>query len=427
MQADPCVDFYEYACGNYALTRELPPSKPLRHTIIDTQTLLHKQIKKLLEEPSKKEDKPWDKLAKDYYAKCLDEDALVENGKPALRSLLRKIGGWPVLEGRNWHEFEMSWEEYVAVVLNKTGVTAIIFELTVSHDPNNSSKTVLELDQPKFGIGSRWPYMGGINDSMVQNYTELMIQTAIRLGAKEEDARAEMLEAAELEVKLVDFSSDDTVRRDPDRSNNPFQLWQLKQQFPFVDFESFVERVFDGIVNISPNDTVIIRELDYFKGIQHVLKSSTKRAIANYVAWRIVQGFSAFLPPKDRDPFYEFKANQTAMFNVPIPDRWEDCVTLSCMLIDMPVGKLFVENYFNEKFAMPKMIEMTKYLKSTFIDQLNELDWMDSATRQRAIQKAHAIDYKSGYPKQIFNDTWMEQSWGFVSCLDLEKCNIILF
>ena len=206
----------------------------MRHTIIDTQTLLHKQIKQILEAPITKTDKPWDKLAKDYYAKCLNEEALVEDGKPSIRSLLRKIGGWPILEGKNWLEFDFGWEEYTAIVLNRTGVTAILFELTVSHDPNNSSKTVLEMDQPKFGIGSRWPYTGGINDSMVKNYTELMIQTAVRMGANESEARVAMLEAVELEIKLVEYSSDETVRRDPDRSNNPFQLWQLKQHFPYV-------------------------------------------------------------------------------------------------------------------------------------------------------------------------------------------------
>lgn len=43
-----------------------------------------------------------------------------------------------------------------------------------------------------------------------------------------------MLEAVQFEIKLVDFSSDDTIRRDPDRSNNPFQLWQLRKMFPLV-------------------------------------------------------------------------------------------------------------------------------------------------------------------------------------------------
>uniref|UniRef100_A0A7E4ZZ96 Neprilysin n=1 Tax=Panagrellus redivivus TaxID=6233 RepID=A0A7E4ZZ96_PANRE len=412
-KADPCDDFYEYACGNYGLTRELPPTKPLRHTIIDTQSLLHKQIKKVLEAPPSPSDKSWDKLAKDYYQKCLDEDGLAVNGKAAVRSLLQRIGGWPVLQGRNWREFNYGWEEYTAIVLNRTTVNAVLFELTVSHDPSNSSRTVLEFDQPKFGIGSRWPYMGGLNDSMVQNYTEHMVQTAIRMGASEADARAEMLEATELEIKLVDFSSDETQRRDPERSNNPYQLWQLKDQFPFIDFEAYVHRVFDGIAEITPNDTVVIREIDYFKGIQHVLKSSSRRAIANYVGWRVVQLNSPFLPSKDREPFYAFKANQTGMFNAPIPDRWEDCVTLSIMLLDMPVGKLFVENFFDEKFAMPKMTEMTAYLKKTFIEQLDELDWMDVSTKNRAVKKANAIDYKSGYPLHIFNDTWMEQSWGF--------------
>lgn len=85
------------------------------------------------------------------------------------------------------------------------------------------------------------------------------------------------------------------------------------------------------------------------------------------------------------------------------------------MLLDMPVGKLFVENFFDEHFALPKMKELTSYLKNSFIRELRQLDWMDSATKERAIAKANAIEYKSGYPMQLFNDTWMATNWGIVN------------
>lgn len=68
---------------------------------------------------------------------------------------------------------------------------------------------------------------------------------------------------------------------------------------------------------------------------------------------------------------------------------------------------------------------MTAFLKKTFIHQLNKLDWMDPGTKERAIRKANAIEYKSGYPATLFNDSWMHANWGFVSfsvlVLDVEK------
>ncbi|CAI5450802.1 unnamed protein product [Caenorhabditis angaria] len=392
---DPCQDFYEFACGNYGLNRNLPANKPLRQTIGDVQARLNKQVKSLLEKPITSSDKPWDRLAKGYYQKCLNEPELESTGIVAMKSIANRIGGWPVLMGDDWIEWQHGWEEQLAYVLNRTGVNAVILEMAVTHDPSNSSKSVIELDQPKWGAGSRYPYLSGIDDPMLRNYTTLMMQTAIAMGADPKRAEKEMIEAMEFESKLVNFSADDMVRRDPERGNNPKQLWELKNTFPLINFEKYIRTVFKELVDISPNHTIIIREVDYFIGIQHVLQNTPKRVLANYISWRLVQGFSPFLPPSIREPFYQFKANQTGMFNSPPPDRWEDCVTLSVIMMDMP-----------------KMTELTSYLKNEFIKQLKVLDWMDEVTRNRAISKANMIEYKSGFPAQILNDTWMDKNWG---------------
>lgn len=413
-KVDPCEDFYEFACGNFGLNRNLAANKPLRHTIGDVQSRLNKQVKSMLQAPITNADKSWNRLAKGYYQKCLDEDELERTGIQAMKEIAGRVGGWPTLEGDSWTEWNETWEEQLGYVLNRTGVNAVILEMAVTHDPANSTKSIIELDQPKWGAGSRYPYLSGADDPMLKNYTTLMYKTAVALGANPALAMREVEEAMEFELKLVNFSADDMVRRDPERGNNRYQLWKLKALFPLIDFEKYLKTAFKDLVEITPNQTIIVREIDYFTGMQYVMQSTPKRVVANYIAWRLVQGFSPFLPPSIRDPFYQFKANQTGMFNSPPPDRWEDCVTLSVIMMDMPVGRLFVENFFEKERAMLKMTELTTYLKNEFIKQLHVLDWMDEATRKRAISKANMIEYKSGFPSLIFNDTWMEKNWGIV-------------
>ncbi|CAG9535457.1 unnamed protein product [Cercopithifilaria johnstoni] len=408
---DPCNDFYEYACGNYPINRHLPPNKAVRHTLSDMQNRLNKQIRELLRAPVTDDDKPWNRLAKQYYQKCLNEEELKATGVSSMLKLLRDLGGWPVVEGRTWKPWNNGWEKQLAHIMNRAGVNAIILELGVTHDPINSSRFIIEIDQPKWGVGSRWPYLAGIHGHAIQNYVSLMIQTAVNIGADLMYAKHDMIKAVEFELQLVNFSTDEMIRRNPERSNNRFQLWQLSNLFPHIDLVTYIYTIFNDLEKISPNDTVVIHEPEYLRRIQEVMQRSNKRTIANYMLWRVIQGYSPFLPPVMREPFYAFKANQTGIPSTSVPDRWEDCVFLATIIIDMPVGRLYVANHFDHLRAMKKMNDLTKHFKNELIKQLKAVDWMEEETRQRAIIKAQRINYKSGFPPYIFNESYMEKNW----------------
>lgn len=54
----------------------------------------------MLQSPISANEKPWDKVAKGYYQKCLDEEELESTGVEAMRDIAKRIGGWPTLEGK---------------------------------------------------------------------------------------------------------------------------------------------------------------------------------------------------------------------------------------------------------------------------------------------------------------------------------------
>lgn len=52
-----------------------------------------------------------------------------------------------------------------------------------------------------------------------------------------------MKKAVEFELRLVNFSADEMSRRNPERGNNRFQIWQLGNLFPHVNFINVFHRV----------------------------------------------------------------------------------------------------------------------------------------------------------------------------------------
>jgi hypothetical protein len=109
----------------------------------------------------------------------------------------------------------------------------------------------------------------------------------------------------------------------------------------------YIRTIFKGIAPINDNDTIIVREVNYFRAIQDTLKVATKRDIANYIGWRIIHTLNPFLPKSDRHLFQQHKSKQA--------ERWEDCLYLAISLLDLPIGKMLVNSLPDKEYARSKV------------------------------------------------------------------------
>lgn len=60
---------------------------------------------------------------------------------------------------------------------------------------------------------------------------------------------------------------------------------------------------------------------------------------------------------------------------------------------------------------------MVKYIHQEFVSMLHKVDWMDAATKSRAIEKAKGIKTRIGYAPEILNSSRVMELFTGVSCI----------
>ena len=144
------------------------------------------------------------------------------------------------------------------------------------------------------------------------------------------------------------------------------------------------------------------------------MKDASPRTIQNYIIWRIIQHYALFLPDAGKAPLYQFKANLTGMSEHNPLERWHECVLYTTRVLPMPTGAIYVASYFAGAPVLEKMKDMAEALRSSFIEELREVDWMDEQTKNEALAKAYKLTYRIAHPDYFNNATFMELYWAHI-------------
>ncbi|XP_054478641.1 phosphate-regulating neutral endopeptidase PHEX [Anoplopoma fimbria] len=414
---NPCEDFYTFSCGGWLKENPIPEDSSSYGIYPWLRQNVDLRLKELLEAPSDPDELEAVTKAKILYRSCMNETILEQvDSKPMLKTLKQPDFRWPVVGDGLGGEYQWSAEGWsllkTLTEMRNQHSKSVLIRLYVSPDDKKSLQYIIKLDQASLCLPSREDYI--TNTSSARAYRaallSLMVDTAVMLGAPEKAALTQMKEALDFETKLAHILIP-YENRNSDTMYNKWTLSDLQRSIPQFDWLGFVKAVVESKADlgwsISSSEFVIVRAPKYFKDLFKLINTTDSRTVANYVQWRTVFSRITTLSRRFLYRYLDFARVTTGTTS--LTPRWDKCVNYVENSLVYATGRLFVNTHFEEdkKHMMEELIDGVRW---AFIDMLEkENDWMDKPTKKKAVEKAHAVLAKVGYPEFILNDTYLNE------------------
>ncbi|KFP05802.1 neprilysin [Calypte anna] len=413
--AEPCRDFYQYACGGW-LKRNVIPETSSRYSNFDIlRDELEVVLKDVLDTPSNNDIAAVQK-AKTLYRSCINETAIDSRGGKPLISLLPNLSDWPVATV-NWDSsYGAAWTAETAIAqLNSRYGKKVLINFFVGTDDKNSTAHIIHIDQPGLGLPSRDYYeCTGAYKEACTAYVDFMISVAKlilqerNIPFNESVVSDQMKIIMDLEKEIANATTKSEDRNDPLLLYNKMTLAQLQKNFSLeidhkvFNWSKFINDIMSTVeINVENTEHVIVYDPEYLIKLKSILNKYNPRDLQNYMMWRFVMDLVNSLSRNYKDTRNAFRK---ALYGTTSEAAvWRRCANYVNGNLESAVGRLYVQEAFagDSKHVVEEMIAD---IRDVFIKTLDDLTWMDAETKKRAEQKATAIRERIGYPDEIVTD-----------------------
>uniref|UniRef100_A0A8C7VQC2 Membrane metallo-endopeptidase-like 1 n=1 Tax=Oncorhynchus mykiss TaxID=8022 RepID=A0A8C7VQC2_ONCMY len=392
---EACQNFYQYACGGW-LERHVIPETSSRHSVFD---ILRDKLEIVLKGP----------ILTHKGVTVLSAVALIEqlDSKP-LMHLIDSIGDWPVAS-EDWNSAtEQAWSlEDTLATLNSHYHKKVILDMYVWTDDRDSRRHIIYIDQPGLGMPSRDYYFNDGNYKRVREaYLQFMVSMA-RIAREDrnltqDDDRVveEMVQVLDLETDIANATSPAEERQDVTILYNKMTLSKLQESFNLNGFNwtRFVRGVLSSVaVDLQREEEVVVYSSPYLEKMNDVLSKHT-----NYLTWQLVMERVSSLSRRFKDARAHYRK---ALYGTTVEEaRWRDCVRYVQGSMENAVGALYVrETFAGESKRM--VSDLISKIQEAYVETLEELNWMDDQSKEKAREKAMAIKEHIGYPDHILEES----------------------
>src|SRR5579864_813743 len=309
---DPCVDFYQYACGNWLKNNPIPGDQSSWlsfNEVYEHNLLVLRQILEKAAQNDPGRNAVTQKIG-DFYASCMDESAANKAGATPLKPELDRIAA---IKDKSQMVEVMAHEQLI-------GPNPLL-GFGSSPDLHNADQTIAFIDQSGLSLPDRDYYLKDDAPTLAirKAFIDHMRKIFSLLGQTPVEAAQSADTVLKIETDLARAFMERTLRRDPKNIDHKMSVTEAEALAPNFHLDRYFA------VSGAPAFTELnVGNPDFFKTMNPVIESTPLDAWKTYMTWQMLNNAASWLS----DDFVQedFRFQQAITGQKELPVRWKRCI-----------------------------------------------------------------------------------------------------
>jgi putative endopeptidase len=390
--ADPCVNFYQYACGGWEKNNPIPADQTSWSVYGKLYEDNLRFLRGILEQVSvnKAGRTPVEQKIGDFYEACMDEAAVETQGLAPVRSHLDAVE-------------KLNKPKDLAPLVAQLQLAygrSLLFNSGSTQDPDEAEKIIAELDQGGLGLPDRDYYTK--SDAKSKETQERYVQHVQKIfelmGEDSAAAKKDAETVMRMETALAKASMTRVDRRDPYKLKHKMGMAELQKLAPEFNWNAYYK-----VAPYPAFETLNVDTPEFFKEVNAQLASEPLQGWKSYLRFHVVDAASPYLSSAFAKEQFEFYRKYLRGAKEEQP-RWKRCVSYTDRGLGEALGQVYVAKVFSPELK-ESTLDMVRRIEDAMAIRIKNLDWMSPETKEQALKKLHGIRNKIGYP-----DKWRDYS-----------------
>jgi putative endopeptidase len=387
--ANPCENFYQFACGGWMAKHPAPPDQPRYGRFEELQERNNAILRDILDDAAKPGAAAELRKVGDYYSSCMAEADIDAKGIMPLTPDLTRVTAIrdkaeiPGVLGR----------------MHTVGMSGF-FGFGAAPDFKDATQYMLIFGQGGLGLPDRDYYLkdDATSVKLRTDYEQHVSRMLNLAGDTAATAAAGAKTVMEIETALAKSALDRVSRRNPANIYHKMSRAEVKALMPNFNMSQYLERA-----EAPPGDHANVTEPEVLKAVDQIVVSRTLPELKTYMRWHVVHSNAHMLPKRFVDENFAFYGKTLTGAKEPRP-RWKRCVEATDSDLGEILGRIYVDRTFGAE-GKARTLQMVEAIEAALATDIKEISWMSDETKKAAEAKLRAVANKIGYP-----DRWRDYS-----------------